>query len=161
MSFTIDRGRTPTTWQAAILLSWIALATPVAIAYDLGRHEWQDRLLVYAAASAEDSQLASLRDRIAAQRDAIVERHLRVFELLPDRGSVDGEPLSADDVRSLREQFAIAGDDAVMLLVGKDGGVKDRAALDAPLERFFVLIDGMPMRQREMRLQQRGRDAYR
>jgi hypothetical protein len=64
-------------------------------------------------------------------------------------------------VQQLRDAFDIGADDHVLLLVGKDGGVKARGPLTTPLADVFQLIDGMPMRQREMRLQRQGRDSYR
>jgi hypothetical protein len=145
----------------ALSVLLLAATSANVSAYDLAQHEWRDRLLVYAASDGDDPELVELRARVAAQQAAILERHLRVFELRKDSGSVDGRSLSADDVRNLRSAFDIDSDDRVLLLVGKDGGVKARGPLTTPLDDVYQLIDGMPMRQREMRLQQRGRDGYR
>jgi hypothetical protein len=145
----------------ALVTCLAAVLATSAAAYDLEQHEWRDRLLVYAASSGDDDNLNDLRQRIGAQQAAITERHLRVFELLPNAGSVDGRALSAQDVDQLRNAFDIATTDQVLLLVGKDGGVKARGPLTTQLADVFQLIDGMPMRQREMRMQRQGRDNYR
>ena len=38
-----------------------------------------------------------------------------------------------------------------LLLVGKDGGEKRRELLPVSVHKIYAQIDGMPMRQREMR----------
>lgn len=51
----------------------------------------------------------------------------------------------------LRSRYGVAGEDAVLVLVGKDGTEKARYALPADPDDVFARIDAMPMRQREMR----------
>jgi len=49
------------------------------------------------------------------------------------------------------ERFDVEPGGTAMLLVDKDTTVKRRADDPAPMSELFARIDGMPMRQREMR----------
>mgnify|MGYP005843435661 CR=1 FL=1 len=51
----------------------------------------------------------------------------------------------------LQQKFRLTGTDPVFVLIGKDGGEKARQTGSLPLQKWFDLIDSMPMRQREMR----------
>ena len=88
---------------------------------------------------------------VQARRDAILDRDLHVFALSTTGGSVDGRALPADSVRDLREQLDVGDAERLLILVGKDGGVKRRAPLDSSLREIFLQIDQMPMRRDEMR----------
>jgi hypothetical protein len=146
-----DRRKTGMRGLLGALSIVLAFASPTTLAYDLGQHEWRDRLLVIAAPRAADPAAARQRAVVADRADAIADRALRVFELFEDGGAVDGKPLPAVDVAALRGHFGIEPGARAVLLVGKDGGVKGRAPLDADLRTFFAQIDGMPMRQAEIR----------
>jgi hypothetical protein len=131
------------------------LITQNAAAYDLSQHLWQHRLLFLVSDSAADPRLSAQRDVIETLRDEIVDRDLRVFELYPTSGNVDGRALTAEDVAGLRRQLGVAPGDRQLILVGLDGGIKRRGELDTELQAVFGQIDAMPMRRRELR--ERGR----
>lgn len=120
-------------------------------AYDLDRHAWRDRLLVLAAPSAQHPGLGAQAQALSSRRAALEDRRLRVFILTGDTGSLDGKPLAANDVETLRRAFDIPRDETALLLIGLDGGVKRRASLDTALSELFLQIDGMPMRRAELR----------
>lgn len=136
-----------------IAFSWL-LSMGQAAAYDLQQHLWRHRLLFLIAPSNDDPQLVAQGDSVEDRRDAILDRDLRVFALSATRGSVDGRVLPAGSVRSLREQLDVGDTDRLLILVGKDGGVKRRAPLDSNLREIFLQIDEMPMRRDEMRAKQ-------
>ncbi len=140
---------------AIALAATLAAATPVP-AYDLTPHQWRDRLLILVAPHADDAVLARQQAAVERHRDAVAERHLRVFVLRGEDGTLDGRTLGARDVATLRRQLDAAGDASELILIGKDGGIKRRGALSTPLDAVFAQIDGMPMRQTEMRQQRRG-----
>jgi hypothetical protein len=88
---------------------------------------------------------------IALRRDAVLDRDVLVFQLLPDQGLLGETPLPGESVRALREQLAVAADDRLTILIGKDGGIKKRTSLDTDLRETFLKIDAMPMRRNEIR----------
>lgn len=57
-----------------------------------------------------------------------------------------------EPVSSLYKTYAVsAGESFTIILVGKDGGEKYRSNKITTTTQLFALIDGMPMRQAEMR----------
>jgi len=51
----------------------------------------------------------------------------------------------------LRKQFSISDNTFTLLLIGKDGSVKAQQTQTVDLQKLFAFIDGMPMRQPEMK----------
>ncbi len=122
-----------------------------AAAYDLDRHVWRDRLLFLIAPTPDDPMLQAQAPTIEQRKAALRDRDLRVFMLYRDSATVDDLALSAREAEQLRRRLGVTEDDRLMILVGKDGGVKRRAALDTDLRDIFLQIDGMPMRRAEIR----------
>jgi hypothetical protein len=126
-------------------------AASQAPAHDLSQHEWRHRLLFLIAPQSEDAGLKMQQREIALRRDAMLDRDVLVFQLLPDQGLLGETPLPGESVRALREQLGVAAEDRLMILIGKDGGVKRRTALDTDLRDVLLQIDAMPMRRNEVR----------
>ncbi len=124
---------------------------------DLAQFRWQNRLVLMFA-PADGGLLAEQRDKLLADRDALVDRDLVLFEIVgPDGGLIRRvaddatEQLAPDDARQLRLKYNVMPGDFVVLLVGKDGGEKRREHSVVEPSVLFDQIDSMPMRQREMR----------
>lgn len=64
--------------------------------------------------------------------------------------TLDGHAVDADEARRLRTQFAIGDDTFSVVLIGKDGGEKMRVDEVPDLQAIYAVVDGMPMRSREM-----------
>ncbi len=129
------------------LLGSLALALPAAAEIPggpapagedgLAGYRWESRPVLVFAPSASDpryeAQIASFRDAA----EALAERDIVVL--------ADTDPRSGSALRR-----GIGDDDASVILVGKDGGVKLRAAAPVDPAVILDLVDGMPMRRREM-----------
>jgi hypothetical protein len=137
--------------QLILGIALFCAAAGQAEAYDLSEHEWRHRLLFLVAPHAEDADLRTQKREIALRSDAILDRDLIVFELLADQGLRGETPLSREAVGALRRQLDVAAEDRLVILIGKDGGIKRRAGLDTDLADVFLQIDAMPMRRQEMR----------
>ena len=133
-----------------ILTVVTSLAAGPATAYDLSEHQSRHRLLFLVAPDGDDADLAAQQHDIALRRDAVLDRDLRVFRLLRKHGFVDNNELPHHSVERLREQLDVTPEDRLLILIGKDGGVKRRAELDTDLRDVFLQIDAMPMRRVEM-----------
>jgi hypothetical protein len=120
---------------------------------------WEKRIVLVFADKTPDFAAAVETLTSAEKRSAIEERDIVWFAFGP-------ESLETNFPGTLAETFGDAVrtryfppekrgelDGAVaVVLIGKDGGVKLRAA-GLNLEEIFTLIDGMPMRRAEMRRQ--------
>ena len=90
-------------------------------------------------ASPDDLRRTEQTRILASDRAGMVERDLVLVE-----------PAVADQQR-LRRRYGVLPDAFVVLLIGKDGGVKLRSAGPLAAGTLFETIDAMPMRQAEMR----------
>ena len=134
-----------------ILAFWI-LTGKDAFSMDLTPFEWKNRLLLMFAPDDHNPHLKKLRSEIGRRHSEADDRDLVVFEVLESGPSLMGDTeLSLSAAGSLRDRFNIPRNAFVVVLVGKDGGVKLKSDERVTIEDVFDLIDSMPMRQNEMR----------
>ncbi len=132
-------------------IALLFIASKQVPAYDLTQHEWRHRLLFLIAPRADDPDLVAQQHNTEQRRDALLDRDIRLFQLLPDQGFFGETALSAETVRALRQKLDVTAADRLVILIGKDGGIKRRAELDTDLREVLLQIDAMPMRRDEMR----------
>ena len=121
----------------------------------LAPHRWAHRVLLVFAPDRSDTRLRALADTLARADCDVRDRDLISGELVAAGDSrLAGRRVPAQAASALRRRFDVAAGDFVVVLIGKDGGEKLRAA-EPSLQEIFALIDGMPMRRAE--IVQRGR----
>ena len=112
---------------------------------------WSKRVLLVLTPTVDDPRALALSEALARRACGALERDLVLMQI-PATGpaSLSGKPLSQRQAASIRERI---GEDSafLVLLLGKDGGVKLREASVPDLDTVFALIDAMPMRREEMR----------
>ncbi len=135
-------------WPALALVLVFQTATGQTM---LDQYKWNSRMLLVFAPSDQDPRYAATRLEAQAAACQIQDRDL-VIAWLPLSGPshLGKRPLAADAQQRLRERYRIGTDDFVVVLIGKDGGEKDRSEDIPDLKGLFSLIDSMPMRQSEM-----------
>ncbi|MBX0290841.1 DUF4174 domain-containing protein [Hymenobacter sp. HSC-4F20] len=116
----------------------------VSLAATIKASQWQNRVLLVCAPTPEHPELGHQRQLLAKAQPALRERDLLVREAVFAH-------LPAPDQRYLRQQLGVAATEFTVLLIGKDGGVKQRATRPLTPEQLSAVIDAMPMRQQEMR----------
>ena len=104
--------------------------------------QWERRVLLVAAPSADDPRLATQRRLLAAWRMEADRRDLSVVEVIGDR--VIG---ATDAATGLRRMYRLPADGFAVVLIGKDGGVKRRATDPLAVADLAQTIDSMPMRR--------------
>lgn len=123
----------------------------------LGEYRWNNRLVVLYFPKNQESKaaLSNLESKIRNTKAQLLDRDMLLFhagEWPPSRKASYSVDLSAEERANLRNRLDLEGDTATLVLIGKDGGVKQRqTAPDFSLERMYALIDTMPMRKEEMR----------
>lgn len=127
----------------------------------LARHRWTHRLLVVHVPDTEAGRktLERFHEALDTRKADVVDRDLLIVPVddLPHaanalRRSVE---LGTAERASVRQRLGIQAGDMQLVLLGKDGGVKDRQTDGFDLRRVFALIDGMPMRRLEAARQRR------
>ena len=116
---------------------------------------WRRRLVL--ARAATPAALDALERLVAERACELAERDTDVYRvsgrsLVP----LSGEAAALDETarETLLGKMDGADDGVELVLIGKDGGVKERAEDVAALDAFLGAIDAMPMRRAE-----RARDA--
>jgi len=121
-------------------------------AQNLSTHQWKNRLiliLVNDDAQAElQAQLTEFRHHSAGMK----ERKLVVYQVQANqfkRGlSTDNECITSN---KLYKNYKSDDSPFEVILIGLDGGIKLTQNDMLTCEKLFAIIDGMPMRRRELR----------
>ncbi|WP_147103558.1 DUF4174 domain-containing protein [Tateyamaria sp. syn59] len=109
---------------------------------DLNELVWEKRPIIVFADSPNDPNFAQQMDFLEARADELAERDVIVL--------TDTDPSVDSD---LRLTFRPRG--FMLVLVGKDGGVKLRKPFPWDVREITRSIDKMPIRQREIRERRR------
>jgi hypothetical protein len=119
----------------------ILLAAALAASPTLAQMRWGRRVLIVAAPSPQDPELAEQRRILGNWSAKGDERDLTIVEVVGDqvRGAGDTAP-------ALRRRFRLPAT-FTAILIGKDGGVKLRTAHPFPTAMLEKTIDAMPMRR--------------
>ena len=134
-----------------VLVVTTVLGATTAMAAELSDYRWESRPLLVFAPTASDPRLAETLKRIDATRCDFVSRDMVLGQVVADGNStLDGQAVDAEEARRLMDQFAIGDDAFSVVLIGKDGGEKFRVDEVPDLQRIYAVVDGMPMRSREM-----------
>jgi hypothetical protein len=119
---------------------------------DLAAYRWTHRPLLVLAPEQGDPRHRAFSARAHELASELADRDVVLVHAFLSTSPRDpGCALEPQGARVLRAALGIAPADAVVVLVGKDGGEKGRQPLDAPLEPLLDRIDAMPMRQQEIR----------
>lgn len=136
---------------AALVTISAVLGSATAWAGGLGDYLWERRPLVVFAPSGNDPRLTETLRNIDDAQCAFAERDMVLAVVVADGSStLGGAAMAPDQSERLRQQYGVAPDAFAVVLVGKDGGEKWRADNVPDLKVVFSVIDGMPMRSREM-----------
>ena len=134
-----------------VLVVSTVLGSATAMATELSDYRWESRPLLVFAPTANDPRLVETLNRVEATRCDFTGRDMVLGVVVPvGNSTLDGQAIDADEARRLANQFAIGDDAFSVVLVGKDGGEKLRVNDVPDLQRIYAVVDGMPMRGREM-----------
>jgi len=135
-----------------VLVTSIAFGQANAVAAELSDYRWEHRPLLLFAPTDTDPRLVETLSRIEASRCDFLDRDMVIGVVVTEGTStLAGQVINADESRRLADQYAIDANTFSALLIGKDGGEKLRVNEVPDLQAIYAVIDGMPMRTREMR----------
>ena len=120
--------------------------------FDLDAYQWKNRIiLIFAPSSDSDACKRQMRE-FEGQEDGMLDRDLIIFQVFKRGGSHSGNAsISEQQANQLRHHFRVKEGKFIIILIGKDGGVKLRRQGPVEVSEIFNIIDAMPMRQEEMR----------
>ena len=147
--------------RCVLLLVLVVASAPLgsgtAAAAGLDDYRWERRPLLVFAPTDADPRLTETLNRIEATRCAFEGRDMVLGRILTTGTStLDGQAIDAGERQRLVTRFGVGADDFAVLLIGKDGGEKLRFTDLPDLQAIYTVLDGMPMRQGEMRTDTEG-----
>jgi len=135
----------------AVVMSAV-FGSATAVAAELGDYRWDRRPLLIFAPTDRDPRLVETQGRVDATRCDFLARDMVLGVLVAQgRSTLDGQTVDAGQASRLAAQFGVDPDSFSVVLIGKDGGEKWRVDEVPDLQRVYDVVDGMPMRSREMK----------
>lgn len=133
---------------ALLLLGLLFLLTaqtpkPRPLEQTLRESRWKKRVLLIAAPTTEQADFKAQKALLKANEKELAERDCLVLEVLY-------EQLSAADQQLLTQKTGIKPPQFAVVLIGKDGGVKQKSNRPISPAELFGTVDKMPMRREEM-----------
>ncbi|MCW1957350.1 MAG: DUF4174 domain-containing protein [Mycobacterium sp.] len=133
------------------LASSAALMPARAVAAELSDYLWQSRPLLVFAPTDSDPRFVDTMRRIEASRCDFADRDMVLGRIVTEGTStLDGQAVGTTQAQRLQSEFGIDANGFSVVLIGKDGGEKWRVNTVPNLATIYAVIDGMPMRGREM-----------
>jgi hypothetical protein len=125
---------------------------------DLEAYQWNNRVLIVLAPSPDHPLYRTLESQISVHAGGVTDRDLVIFRLFEmGESRVGPKVLTKQQAFALRTRFSVKSGQYVVILIGKDGGIKLRREARTDLADIFGLIDSMPMRQKEMQERSKNR----
>ncbi|MBT8362966.1 MAG: DUF4174 domain-containing protein [Desulfobacterales bacterium] len=128
---------------SSILISFV-VHNEVYGVENISEFEWQKRIILILSERSTDDDIALLQHA----DDEIRDRHIYWF-VLQGKRVISNYPGQLDQKFVLETKKYFRNDGNNVLLIGKDGGIKNRSS-SLELGTLFALIDTMPMRQAEI-----------
>ena len=120
-------------------------------AQDLKKHQWEHRIIVVSSPTFGNSDAEVQLELLEKNKNALIERKLLVYHVTNAGFTLNFEE---EIFVSENSQSAISGFN--VSLIGLDGNEKYHATQVQDPEKFFSLIDAMPMRQAELQKKNQG-----
>ena len=134
-----------------LLFTGAALGPARAFATELSDYLWARRPLLVFAPTDSDPRLVETVRRVEASRCGFADRDMVLGLIVAEGAStLDGRAVDTTQAQRLMTDFGFGPNSFGVVLIGKDGGEKLRVNDVPDLRAIYNVIDGMPMRGREM-----------
>ena len=128
------------------------MAAPhLGISQDLREHQWKNRLVLLFDETTSSKAIQKELELFIDNAQALRERDLLLFQITPNQVYDIDTKVTQLKASEVYRRFNIAAEFKGVVLIGKDGGSKLQQPYHVKPQTIFTLIDGMPMRKREMR----------
>lgn len=117
---------------------------------DFKKHQWKNRVLIVSTIDDTSSDFLKQIDLLKNLDQELKERKLIVYQIVDDKYKV-GFSSNFKSSNSISNKYVNTKKGVQITLIGLDGGVKLKQNSVLITEKLFAIIDGMPMRKRELR----------
>lgn len=133
-----------------IVTFFLMLFTLSSFSQDLKKHQWKNRvLLIY----TDDKNADDFKHQIkvlSEDKKGLAERKLVVYQFTKNDFTVNFDKVWLTSNYFIKN-YVHNNETFKVLLIGLDGGIKLEQNKILSLEKLFAIIDGMPMRKRELK----------
>jgi hypothetical protein len=133
------------------LVALIPMLAFPAMADSLDAYVGLKRLIIVSSPTVAESE--RINASFVKQRMQLEERDLTIIDVSENPHQINAAlRLPSERTATVRNEFKLKSGEtrAVFILIGKDGGEKARCYEVLNLEKWFALIDQMPMRKAEI-----------
>ena len=116
---------------------------------ELQDYKWKNRIILIISSSEKSEIFNKQINALEEDHTALEERKLILFKILPSKFKINLEEWKQDS--NLYDAYNPDKEDFKIILIGLDGGIKLNKDSFKSRSELFALIDGMPMRQAELR----------
>ena len=128
-----------------ILLLFLNLESSKSINH-LSELKWKNRVLVVVTNEKEE-----IKDLITNFNNELNEREFVVIQLDGEKAFIDDKKMSKRFSHSVLKKLKRIPQEVYLVLIGKDGRVKNLYSKNANVNEIFLEVDKMPMRINEMK----------
>ena len=122
---------------------------------DLKTHQWKNRIILVLSDDEDNTAFKTQIENLKDSSDGCAERKLVLYQVLPNQITVhyfnENDKKPSPSSSDLYKEFMSVNDTFKMILIGLDGSIKEKRAEPISSKDLFSIIDGMSMRQAEMR----------
>jgi hypothetical protein len=127
------------------------LITPVSISQNIKKDLGKHRILIISTNDKNNADFINQIELLKNKSTEFEERKLKVFQALPNFFKSDSDE-NWSQSPDLYQKFNTEKAAFKIVLIGLDRGIKVSQTAILSVEKLFTIIDGMPMRQRELKL---------
>ena len=114
--------------------------------------KWKNRVLVVATNDKEE-----INDLLSVHNIELTEREFVIIQFDGENSYIDDKLMSKRFSHSLKKKLKDIPEEVYLILIGKDGQIKNLYTKNTNLNEIFSDVDKMPMRMNEM-LRKTNRD---
>lgn len=122
---------------------------------DLKTHQWNDRIILVFSNDGESVLFKQQIDLLKDASKGCADRKLVMYQVTRSEVHVNyfngTESRKWNTTTDLYKDFMKPNDSFKVILIGLDGTIKEKRQQPFTSKELFEIIDGMSMRQREMR----------
>jgi len=120
------------------------------ISQNLEKHQWNDRVILIFSNDKSSSELEKQIDLFQKEKVGLEERKLKIYQF--SEGDYKFSFFDSWKKSTLNlKRFFDKEESFKIVLIGLDGGIKLKQNIILTPEKLFAIIDGMPMRKRELK----------
>lgn len=112
---------------------------------DLSSQQWDHRMLLIFAPSANDPKLRTQRIYLTGHEDVISDAQVKPIEVIGDGRVHLGSGWADPEARRLRERFGVFDELFTVILVGKDGQSRARSTDPLTARQITRAVDAPPL----------------